>query len=1544
MIYAVIDGAKDWLDGHSLSLEPFEVKNKTCEKNDTVASTSVCKFYLKGKCKFGSQCKNAHPGQSETKKSETQTKKSETQSKTKQVVQEKKNEDDCVDEKKQKMRTATEVISRIQWDPDLPTEDFTVGYLDRFIGIQEKNFSEFSWEDISSVGANVLAVPKHRIQYFKYKDTIVWDKRDQIDNFFGSRGGKTIQEIVSKSEEPSPTAASSDGEWTLLEAETEVELVEGDQHNKRYYSDVNRPTHFICMRVDDENVIAELKKVVSYITKLSPQLSECLINVSALHVTLCMLKLTTDQHIETARKVLNDEKLQFISLLPPCVKLSFTGIDNFRERLIYVKVKPEPALSKFVSHLIERFQAAGLKTPGNHEEYTPHITLAKLSRPKQKELNTNIINPACYQPYIDTSLGYQSVSCIHLCSMHAPAQEDGFYLCYDTINNSLLGLPSSFVTLVSNQVGLLSDMGYVSESERDQLRKDLSTSVETKDDGKFDDVIEELVRLNKEATTFESLVAVQPSVIILRGLPGSGKSYLARNCQEVLSNPSQTAVISADNYFSEDDTYSFNPLTAYKAHQYCLEQFLLALARGCKLIVIDNTNTQLWEYRLYTYLCDVLGYQCYILEIPCLSLSMADMYCNRNVHGLLTPAVTKMYQRWEEDSNRVIAPVDLAYPRDWNPRHRPVYSLLSLCQLQTLSIPSELKSLPLVAVYIGIFLTPESRWQVLANCRPAHSELYASHVTLSFKPTCQQLTNALIGKKVKLQLVGQSDNGRIQAAVVGLPHQLSSQNKTAHITVSAIEGVAPKSANVMLQAKLIRQTQVVYLEGTVGVVVRSATEDEKIGKDSTDEMISDKIFYTIKSPSELKSVLPNILSFDSCNEVSSSDEHKSGILTGEQKITQLFIFDFDGTLFVPPGNFQGRREYEKLTGKKWRRKGWLGWSESLLPPLKTSPGPALGQFHSHVNRAGSYTVVLTGRVENVRLGLNYVLEKSQLFPQKLICKPNITDEATSTFKLRTVKELLAQFPDVTYVKFWDDIPENLAAIESLSRSKGSNIQFEIIDATKMSATHRSIRSESVKMPSLKTTFGSFLQAHLNQHGLLPTLEYQSGVYEGLEFIATQFSKVIDYKGNPLNLLYPFGSQPLNRVSDIDVCIIAPSVHTHIHWLTVLATNLESCGIKYVHVGHSSRCPRLKVLLQFSSTPCIEFDIVVALIPNKEIFENPSEGQVPVLKLAEMREAGDNVSKVALSGPIFLDRIMKVIKNCNVSIELVGAVVEMTIQLLIAKREKGNAYHCVRSFHVVKLLLNFMESFSNETTPTTVDDFDIFFQKFINFVSQMTFDSWTSLCGEFVPEEYIPRLCTIFQETDTRLRESDFPSCEVYEDILSRTTFPPESYTPVEIRISGTNQLMKWKAKMLVEARLPTYIRQLLTVGLDVVSDGNSKCESRFCFAVPQGKSIKETLQQTLRPFWTEMSDIRKSDGLKIQLTFDQPVDAASSNKAIVTDTKVSAVLDSVTEFVSSTNLELHLASNLSAHTRLLVHETAERLGLQHNSVGSGRNRHIVLKK
>lgn len=194
-LYSLYQVGQDWIQ---------ENKAKLHITNNNSSSTPVCKYFLEGRCKFNERCHNLHPGSptniTEIDQTSTEHLCHGTQNLKVDNSNNDKEESKATEEvKKPRMRTATDVISRIQWDPELVEADFSVGYSDRFLGVIEKKFTEFCWEDPSTVGQEILAIPKHRIQYFKYKTDIVWDRRVQLDNFFGSRGeGITIHDLVRK--------------------------------------------------------------------------------------------------------------------------------------------------------------------------------------------------------------------------------------------------------------------------------------------------------------------------------------------------------------------------------------------------------------------------------------------------------------------------------------------------------------------------------------------------------------------------------------------------------------------------------------------------------------------------------------------------------------------------------------------------------------------------------------------------------------------------------------------------------------------------------------------------------------------------------------------------------------------------------------------------------------------------------------------------------------------------------------------------------------------------------------------------------------------------------------------------------------------------------------------------------------------------------------------------------------------------------------------------------------------------------------------------
>lgn len=69
------------------------------------------------------------------------------------------------------MRTAKAAIDKVVWDPNIDTNEFTVGYFDKYMGTLETPIAEYQKSEIK----------EHRLLYLKRAGTIVWHREDKID-------------------------------------------------------------------------------------------------------------------------------------------------------------------------------------------------------------------------------------------------------------------------------------------------------------------------------------------------------------------------------------------------------------------------------------------------------------------------------------------------------------------------------------------------------------------------------------------------------------------------------------------------------------------------------------------------------------------------------------------------------------------------------------------------------------------------------------------------------------------------------------------------------------------------------------------------------------------------------------------------------------------------------------------------------------------------------------------------------------------------------------------------------------------------------------------------------------------------------------------------------------------------------------------------------------------------------------------------------------------------------------------------------------------
>lgn len=133
------------------------------------------------------------------------------------------------------------------------------------------------------------------------------------------------------------------------------------------------------------------------------------------------------------------------------------------------------------------------------------------------------------------------------------------------------------------------------------------------------------------------------NVIIMRGLPGSGKSTFVEQFQPPYK------VCSADDYFTDvQGNYNFDPSKLTEAHAWCMKHFLLALESELNIrdLVVDNTNCSRAEYTPYVQVARAFG----VPKIQLIKIEPApvDVLVQRNIHGVPKEAIKGMLSRWEE--------------------------------------------------------------------------------------------------------------------------------------------------------------------------------------------------------------------------------------------------------------------------------------------------------------------------------------------------------------------------------------------------------------------------------------------------------------------------------------------------------------------------------------------------------------------------------------------------------------------------------------------------------------------------------------------------------------------------------------------------------------------------------------------------------------------------------------------------------------------------------------------------------------------------------
>ena len=126
------------------------------------------------------------------------------------------------------------------------------------------------------------------------------------------------------------------------------------------------------------------------------------------------------------------------------------------------------------------------------------------------------------------------------------------------------------------------------------------------------------------------------SLFLLRGLPGAGKTTLAKSILGDDRNHYE-----ADMYFTNAaGEYKFDPTGLRSAHEWCRYLVMVAMGKGEERIVVSNTFTQEWEMAAYYEMAKRHGYTVF-------SLIVENRHGGENEHGVPADKLEIMKNRFE---------------------------------------------------------------------------------------------------------------------------------------------------------------------------------------------------------------------------------------------------------------------------------------------------------------------------------------------------------------------------------------------------------------------------------------------------------------------------------------------------------------------------------------------------------------------------------------------------------------------------------------------------------------------------------------------------------------------------------------------------------------------------------------------------------------------------------------------------------------------------------------------------------------------------------
>ena len=133
-------------------------------------------------------------------------------------------------------------------------------------------------------------------------------------------------------------------------------------------------------------------------------------------------------------------------------------------------------------------------------------------------------------------------------------------------------------------------------------------------------------------------------LILIRGLPGTGKSTLAQRL-----TIERRWWYEADHYFYRgwkgQGPYYFDPVKLKDAHEWCQRRVKEHMREEAPLLVVSNTFSTWWEIRPYFDLAKTYQYDTTVIKL---------VGMHGSVHEVPEETIDKMVDRWEDWPEEIV--------------------------------------------------------------------------------------------------------------------------------------------------------------------------------------------------------------------------------------------------------------------------------------------------------------------------------------------------------------------------------------------------------------------------------------------------------------------------------------------------------------------------------------------------------------------------------------------------------------------------------------------------------------------------------------------------------------------------------------------------------------------------------------------------------------------------------------------------------------------------------------------------------------------------